>query len=182
MDIDLEVKGFAQLDDALAAMGAEAGVKTLKMALSDSTKPMLEDMQAHVPVHKGIRKDRSGNEVQPGSLRDSLGRRYQVGRYGSAVEVHVGVVSKKTAWYARFVEFGTAPHYLNRGAKRTVAGRRVSGRRFYSKASLRKKHPGAKAQPFIRPAFDRHAIEASNILATRLAKRIENAARRKARK
>lgn len=48
------------------------------------------------------------------------------------------------AFYARWVEFGTAPHSLAKGADSSSKRKRVSGGR---------QHPGAAARPFFFPAY-----------------------------
>lgn len=57
----------------------------------------------------------------------------------SEVKVDIGPNRKK--WYARFVEFGTKAHMIPYGV---INGKFVKNIR----------HPGAKARPYMRPAFD----------------------------
>lgn len=54
--------------------------------------------------------------------------------------------------YAHLVEFGTQPHRLGRGSERSikVRGDRVGPAR----NETGRMHPGARAKPFMRPAFD----------------------------
>ena len=47
------------------------------------------------------------------------------------------------AFYARWVEFGTAPHSVEEGADRSSKRKRAGGRM----------HPGARATPFFFPAY-----------------------------
>jgi hypothetical protein len=53
--------------------------------------------------------------------------------------------------YAGFVEFGTKPHEI-RPKSAKVLRFSVGGKTVYTK---RVRHPGTKAQPFMKPAVDR---------------------------
>jgi HK97 gp10 family phage protein len=58
--------------------------------------------------------------------------------------------------YAHLVEYGAQPHYLGRGSQRSVKVKRGDKwvRQGGSSNESGRKHPGARAQPFIRPAYD----------------------------
>lgn len=65
--------------------------------------------------------------------------------------------SRKTAWFAHFLEFGTRPHQIARGARApqsvvTKSGR-IRRRRGHVIAGSRI-HPGARARPFLLPAAE----------------------------
>lgn len=76
-----------------------------------------------------------------------------------AKSVGVGVDAK----YANFVEYGTDPHDLSYDGK------------FISEAKgTRGKHPGAKAKPFMRPAYDTKGQEALNVSMEAVWKMIED--------
>jgi HK97 gp10 family phage protein len=81
------------------------------------------------------------------TLRDSITSKVSVTANGASARV--GVDYKKVK-HGHLVEFGTKPH-------------RVGKRR----------HPGAKKQPFMRPAFDNTADESVGIITTRWAKGVE---------
>lgn len=80
--------------------------------------------------------------VQYGDLRDSIGWSFGDAPKGSIALASSGAGNKRItifagnekAYYARFVEFGTAPH---------VAGGKFKGAQ----------HPGTKAEPFFFPAW-----------------------------
>lgn len=59
--------------------------------------------------------------------------------------VHV-VAGDASAWYARIVEFGSAPHQIK---PKRAGGILKIGNRFAARAN----HPGAKATPFFYPAY-----------------------------
>lgn len=65
-------------------------------------------------------------------------------RKGNAVEVSVG--PSKQAWFAKFVEFGTAAHRVRPKNRQAL----LLGDRY----AARVEHPGGRARPFLRPALD----------------------------
>lgn len=62
-------------------------------------------------------------------------------------ELQVFVGPSADAFYAKFVEFGTAPHAVGKGSDLT----RASGRPGKQTGGL---HPGARAKPFLFPALE----------------------------
>ncbi|WP_296584229.1 HK97-gp10 family putative phage morphogenesis protein [Xanthobacter sp.] len=103
-----------------------------------------------------VRLAKSLVPVRAGELRDSIGWTWGAPPRGSitlaksaasllgkdlTVTVFAG---DDKAFYARWVEFGTAPHSLAKGADRSSKGKRISGGR---------QHPGAKSHPFFFPAW-----------------------------
>lgn len=74
----------------------------------------------------------------------------------------------KEAFYAHMVEFGTAPHMLNKGVDNkskvlNIAGNLVGGKVM---------HPGAKAKPFLRPAVDENQSQIVKAVGERIKARI----------
>lgn len=119
---------ITKLADALRASGKESNVTTQRVAV-ESANFLLTEMEVLVPVGP------------TGKLRDSLTVRVEPDR------IMVG----PTASYAPFVEFPTRPHTIRAKNKRALSfmvdGKRVTVREVH--------HPGTKAQPFVRPAFER---------------------------
>lgn len=120
---------ISKLADALRRSGQEADATT-QGVLVQSSGFILAEMEARVPV-------RSGN------LRASLG-----------VKVHPRSVvigpDEVKAPYAKYVEFGTAPHEIKAKPGNTLSFM-VGGKRVYAKTVH---HPGTRAQPFVRPSFE----------------------------
>lgn len=84
----------------------------------------------------------------PGSVAENLGKKTTAKR---ATRVEVSVGPQREKHIARFVEYGTKPHVIaprvkKRGRKRALA---VPGWGVYARV----RHPGAKKQPFLRPAY-----------------------------
>ncbi|MET4163724.1 HK97 gp10 family phage protein [Marinobacterium sp. MBR-111] len=170
-----EVQGLRELEQALKDLGDQVGVKVLRSALRDAGKPTLERAKALAPVSDSAHKGYKGKVQQPGELKKALKIRTRLSRRNHSVFAFIGVRSKE-AYYAQFVEFGTAPHYVTRGAKRSRGTK--SGAKHRSKP--RRMHPGAKPHPFLRPAWDQTKHSALDIFKSRIQHRLQLAQKRAA--
>ncbi len=117
---------ITRLANALRETGQAADATTQRVAI-ESANELLTNMEVLVPVDAG-------------HLRDSLMVKVEPGR----------IIIGPTADYAPFVEFGTKPHKISAKNKKAltffVNGKKVTVRSV--------NHPGTRAQPFVRPAFD----------------------------
>ncbi len=99
-------------------------------------------------------------ERAPDSVARNL-EKQTTGRSKNRVEVSVGPVREKHI--ARFVEYGTKPHVI--APKARARGRRkaldVPGYGVFRRV----RHPGAKKQPFLRPAYFEKRGEAQDEMA-----------------
>jgi HK97 gp10 family phage protein len=137
MDSSVNITGFAELQAQLDKLPANIEKKLLRGALRAGQKTVLE--QARQTVHSV-----SGDLAA--SLRISTGSRR--GRVSATVKA-----GDKKAFYAKFVEFGTAAHIIT-----AKAGQSLSfGGGQYASIS----HPGAMKKPFMRPALDQAAMPES---------------------
>lgn len=114
------------LAEALKASGQQSDATTHGV-LVDSANYLKAEMEARVPVDTG-------------RLRQSIQVRVENNR------VTVGPDTE----YAEYVEFGTKPHVIEPKNKKALAFK-VGGQMVVVK---KVNHPGTKAQPFVRPAFD----------------------------
>lgn len=144
------IKGLAELQAALLQLSAKLEQNVMRGALRAGAKVIMEEAQRTAAF-----VDRSG------ALRDSM--RVTTGAKNGRVSgfVKVGPGKKKrgkgkangkggSAFYARFVEFGTAAHVI----------RARSGSMLAVGFSL-VNHPGARKHPFLRPAIDTKATAAA---------------------
>lgn len=76
----------------------------------------------------------------------------------------------RKGWYATFVEFGTAPHLIRAGKNKPVLSFRDRNGVWHR--ALEVNHTGAKAKPFMRPAFDTKGEEAVKAVADRIRERL----------
>lgn len=104
--------------------------------------------------------------VEDGDLRDSIGWAWGDAPRGAILidklsgrslgkDRIVIYAGNAKAYYAAWVEFGTAPHslVLNASVKRAASGSRLNERRQRQGLESGKYHPGATAHPFFFPAY-----------------------------
>lgn len=77
--------------------------------------------------------------------------------------IEVGIGPSKAQWYARFTEFGTAPHVTKH---RKAKALQVELGTFRAAIT----HPGTRARPFLRPAFDEQQGAASDAMGAEVSK------------
>jgi HK97 gp10 family phage protein len=115
-----------KLAEALRRSGQDSEATTQRV-LVEAANFILTEMEVRVPVDTG-------------ELRRSL----------SITVLSDGVRIGPNTPYAAYVEFGTRPHKIVPKNASTLAFT-INGRKVYAKAV---NHPGTKAQPFVRPAFE----------------------------
>jgi HK97 gp10 family phage protein len=113
--------------EALRRSGKDAEATT-QSVLIESANYLLTEMEVRVPVDSG-------------ALRASLGIRQD----GNKI-----IVGPDTP-YAAYVEFGTRPHEIRPKQAGGVLRFQMGGQTVYAQVV---NHPGTKAQPFVRPAFE----------------------------
>jgi HK97 gp10 family phage protein len=124
------VKGITDLNKKVAAIPKRVEVKA-RAAMEAGADELVDMMKRFVPVDDG-------------DLRDSIGWTWGAAPKGSVVLAESGAdsrglkitvyVGNEKAYYARWVEFGTAPH--------------VNGGKFPGT-----QNPGSRAQPFFFPSW-----------------------------
>ncbi|WP_225782666.1 HK97-gp10 family putative phage morphogenesis protein [Xenophilus sp. Marseille-Q4582] len=159
MATEVKVNGLKELGKLLGDLPEKLQRNVMRGALRAGAAPILREAQALVPVDQG-------------ELKKSL-------RVSARVKQGVPTASVKTdEFYAKFVEYGTAPHIVTvdpeKAPKRSTRRglQQVSVRtlnRMVKRGSLKigdalvgatVEHPGAKAKPFMRPALDTQASAA----------------------
>lgn len=159
------ISGGLQLDELLKTLPKKIEKNVMRAALREGGMVMREEARRRAPVGDGFlrRSIRVSTRGQRGSLYASV------------------KAGNKKAFYAHMVEYGTRPHYvevadIDRGPGRGI-GRRGSANRVETLASIRTvnrrvlqiganfigpsvHHPGARAQPFMRPTAD-HSFRAA---------------------
>lgn len=104
--------------------------------------------------------------VEDGDLRASIGWTWGEAPKGSISFSHAIAGNKITifagnadAFYARFVEFGTAPHNVAKGG---------GTKKFAKSGAQGVEHPGAIARPFFFPAYRMHKKEVKAMIARQI--------------
>lgn len=123
------VTGLAELQALLDQLPVKLERNVLRGAMRAGAKVQLEAAKAAVPVDSG-------------TLRKSLKIRTSARR--GVVKATLTAGDKK-AFYARFVEFGTAAHWIKPKNAKAL---------FFGLFAERVHNPGAKPKPFMRPALD----------------------------
>lgn len=121
---------ISKLAEALRRTAHESGITT-QQVLIQSANQILAEMESRVPVDTG-------------RLRGSLGIRVESNR------VTIGP-DPLIAPYAGYVEFGTKPHEIRPKSEGGVLVFKINGTTVFTKLVH---HPGTKAQPFVRDAFE----------------------------
>ena len=136
---DLEIRGGEELARALKSLPAKLEANVLRGALRAGARVIQEEAKAQVPVDDG-------------RLRDSIRISGGLKRGRASAQVIAGGNKKGQPWYAHLVEYGTKPHDI----------RPAKGKSLFFAGLLRRliRHPGARAKPFMRPAFDQKRDEA----------------------
>lgn len=136
---EISVQGLSALQKALEELPEKLERNVIRSALRVGIKGMKAEAEARVPVKSG-------------DLKASLKIRTRLVKGEPVAGLTAG---DKKAYYAHMIEFGTKAHEI-----KSTNGKPLfvsNGRPIY-----KVKHPGARAQPFMRPAFDagnRKAVE-----------------------
>ena len=131
---EIHVTGLRELQSFLDTLSPKIEKNILRGALRSGAKVIESEAKANVPVKDGV-------------LRDSIRVTGRLKGHTVTASIKAGGKTKSgDAFYARFVEYGTAAHVIN--------GR---NRGWLSWGGLFAKsvdHPGAVPHPFLRPALD----------------------------
>ena len=134
--LKIKLEGLEEAFRNLAEFPRNLQGPMLRAAVRAASTPMLQRARMLCPVG------------DTGLLRKSLGRRFKTYRKNGVVAVYMGprrgfktIINGRAVNptnYAHLVEYGTSQHFLGKkGSKETGL-----------------LHPGARARPFLRPAFD----------------------------
>lgn len=127
---EFRIDGLAELNKALQELPARIEANVLRGGMRAASKVMESEVKANVPVDDG-------------DLKNSIKVRTRNKRGEVSASVTAG---DKKAFYARFVEFGTAAHFIKPKNRKSLF--------FAGLAREVVDHPGQPARPFMRPAFD----------------------------
>lgn len=163
----VEIKGLDEIEKRLQALPEKIRRKYIRTALKEGSDLILEEARSKVKRSQVMRHPKAGH------LADAIVSRISVGM--NSASARVGVDYKKVST-GHLVEFGTKPHQVGLKVK---SGPRKGQRRIirFSDGTFRfaisEQHPGARKQPFMRPAYDAKGDEALNIMLTMLAQAVE---------
>lgn len=167
MSDEIRVKGLEQLNDFLQQLPANVEKNVLRGALRAGAQVVQAEVKQLVPVSPPNTENARLYGGYEGALRDSV-RVGVIARAGRVIaSVKAGGKSKNSkadAFYAMWVEFGTAAHNIVAKSKRGL---------FFAGGFARHvMHPGAKPKPFMRPALQMAAQRAVVAAAEYMKKRL----------
>lgn len=158
---ELEVRGLKELEDTLNQLPAELQKKALATALRKAGKVIEDEAKMLAPRGSGELVNKIKTVVK-----------VDVGKGGEATARIVSGSRK-----SHLIEFGTATHNLQVKKKRVMAaisayagGRGLKGNNQlgYIVFGTRAIHPGTKARPYMRPAFDSKSGESLKVFTEQL--------------
>lgn len=154
---DVQVRGLQELYRALQTLPDKIQQNVLRGAMRAGAKVMAQQAKVMAPRGHSGRLVRS---VRYSAQFDRRARR-MIGRASSGKGSR-GRPNSASAFYARFVEFGTRPHVIKATPPRKLLAIGVPSVR----------HPGASAKPFMRQAFAQSKTTATFAAAAYMRKRL----------
>lgn len=144
---EFNVKGLADLQKLLNELPAKVERNVMRGALRAGANVIKDEAKRSINSHSG-----------------ELAKSLKVSARARGGRVTASVRPKgKNAYIARFVEYGTRPHKI-----RAKNGGLLLGNEFVSEVD----HPGARPHPFLRPALDSQAKEATVAVGNYIKKRL----------
>jgi HK97 gp10 family phage protein len=150
MDSDISVLGLKELQDQLDQLPALVERKLLRGALRAGQQVVADYAKSRAPVGEPSAESKRLYGSAAGDLRDSI--RVSAKARGGTVTATVTAgprKGEKKAFYAHWVEYGTAAH--------VIAATPGLALMFGGQLLASVDHPGAKMHPFMRPALDYNA-------------------------
>lgn len=137
MVTEVKIEGLAELDKLLKDFAPRLEANILRASLRAGAVEMAEEVKRRTPYDYG--ELRKTIRVSTSSRRGRVSARIRAG-------------GTKKVFYGHMVEFGTAAHLIKPKKEGGAMVFRVGGRTIATRKPIQ--HPGTKAQPFMRPAFD----------------------------
>ncbi len=146
------VKGLPELEKVLAELPVKLETKILRGAMRAGATVILNEAKARVPV-------KSGRLAKTLRISTSVKRGVVTARV-------VAGNRKQGVFYAHLVEGGSGPHIIK---ARRAKYLRLHGNVFIKRLA----HPGARKNPFLRPALDAGSGAALDAIAVYIRKRLD---------
>ena len=173
----VEVTGLKELDALLKTLPAKIEGNIMRGGMRASLKVLGDVAKTNLAANGTIKTGNLQKSIRIGFKRKSeTGYGWMRGRLSAG---------NKDAWYAHFIEFGTASFYTGQG--KTVGKpyeiRPKNHKSLFFAGLMREVivHPGIHPKPFMRPAFDQASGKAitsfADYLRVRLPKELAKAAR-----
>jgi len=185
--IKTTVTGAPELFKALREINKKIARVELRKAINEASKLVLKDAKAAVPAETGslraslgikivVKQDTIFGVVGPRKLKGAFGKgknrkTNQTTAFGKSKAGRKAVsLGLDPVRYAHLVEYGTRRHTLTKGDR---LGRKPG--QIGKQSNHGPFHPGARPQPFLRPALDRNMNAVRTIVRMRLETALRNA-------
>lgn len=159
--MDAKIRGLAEVDQALAEIGAVAGSKVMRSSMFTATKPLLERARTNAPVRSGALKH---SLTRTFSVKGSAGTFLFGDRAGSKFAIQVAPKTRNRTAIALY----NLVYRLKKPRRGIYHGH---FQEFGTKS-------GTKRTEFLKRALQSTANECINMLAVTLKKRIERVRKR----
>lgn len=179
----VHVKGLSELQKFLDALPAKMEANVMRAALRAGAKVIEEAAKSNVPVSSGRLRD--SIKVSTRSRRGQVTASITAGGKATRKFVTQGPdgsvkVSYENAYYAAWVEYGTAAHKIGvKYAKSLILRPNARATSGFAKRWMRDgilvegvDHPGSSPHPYMRPALDSRAQEALLAVGKAIKKRL----------
>lgn len=158
MRSEVRIEGVDELIKNLRSVLTKHNVNEVRKALKRGAMILVDEAKRRVTVNDGG-KLKDSIKILPKWSKDPAGM-YVAPRVLRRFTAKTSQKTKdKNPFYAHFVEYGTDPHNLG------YKGKFLSGKGG--------DHPGARKQPYMRPALDATAQQVLSVMSEDLAKYIE---------
>jgi HK97 gp10 family phage protein len=148
MASEIEIKGLSELHKLLQDLPAKVEANVLRGGIRAGSKVLEQAIKDNVPVRLG-------------ALRDSIKVKTTSRRGTVQAVITAGNVK---AFYASWVEFGTAQHYIKPKNRKSLF--------FAGLAKETVDHPGSTPKPYMRPALDENSTAAVDAMAEYIRNRL----------
>lgn len=162
MSSEINIAGGKELQEFLRQLPKRVERNIMRAALRAGARVIANEAKKLAPAGDSgkLKKSlRTGSEFS----------KNKVEAYVRAGGRRSGAAKDKDAFYAQFVEFGTAAHQISPKNKKKLKFRAKDGSMVTTKLV---KHPGAKAQPFMRPALDAKGDAAIRAVSAKIRERL----------
>jgi len=162
MASDVNIKGGKELMQFLNQLPLNIEKNIMRSALRAGARVVANEAKKNVPVDMGQLKAsiRTSSNVKKGGVE-------AYARAGGRKNKSKG--TDQSAFYAQFVEFGTAAHIIYPKKGKKLKFKASDGSTRFANFVL---HKGAKAHPFMRPAYDAKNQEAIVAVMKRIRERL----------
>lgn len=141
MDLDFKITGADEIIMEFKKMNTKESVAIAAKAMRPAANIMRDEMRRRAPVRAGGKRNLK-KSIQTKRIKAKMSAIFKVGAMS-------GRRAKYDGWYAHILESGARAHTVGSGDYLGRTGR-------YRRRSKQQgnQHPGFKARPFVRPAFN----------------------------